>query len=422
MKLSVTLFLAFFLICAGCDKLPETKLSVMTFNIENGGAQVDFNKTIEAIRQSGADVVGIQEAWGNIPRLAHALDWKYYDARQHIISRLPLYEAKDSDGLYLYVEVSPGKFVAMANLHLPDEPYGPDLIKAGKSKAQIEENERIVRLPTALPFINKLSMLAKKGIPVFLTGDFNSSSHLDWPNVEWQVSKTLQVKGLVDSYRKILPDRVKYPGYTWPANRPLVKNTIDGFNPSSSYAQDRLDFIYMGGNASVVESHVVGEAGKKGVDISVSPWPSDHRAVVSTFVVKPASISKNQLSSVSELGNSIGKSAICVSPLRVKSGEPFTITWSNAPGNRYDYIRVAPHRSSKLAWGEAVRLYTFARTNGSLQYTAANVKGNWLAWHKGQEGRWPLKPGVYDVKLLLDDGYTVLAAVRMKVYANTKTA
>jgi len=105
----------------GSDESPSTRISVMSYNIENGGAQVDFNKTAEAIKKSGADVVGIQEAWGNTARLAKAVGWKYYDQRQHIISRFPLFEAP---------ELLPDKMVAMANMHLPDEPYGPDMVRS----------------------------------------------------------------------------------------------------------------------------------------------------------------------------------------------------------------------------------------------------------------------------------------------------
>jgi hypothetical protein len=53
--------------------------------------------------------------------------------------------------------------------------------------------------------------------------------------------------------------------------------------------------------------------------------------------------------------------------------------------------------------------------NGSVKYNAENVKGNWLDWYKADEGRWPLPPGKYDVKLMLDDGLTELAATKVKV-------
>jgi hypothetical protein len=39
-------------------------IKVMTFNVEYGGEEVDFDSVIRAIRKSDADVVGIEEAWG----------------------------------------------------------------------------------------------------------------------------------------------------------------------------------------------------------------------------------------------------------------------------------------------------------------------------------------------------------------------
>ena len=47
----------------------------MSFNVWLGGDVVDFGKTIETIRASRADVVGLQEAEGNARRIAAALGW-----------------------------------------------------------------------------------------------------------------------------------------------------------------------------------------------------------------------------------------------------------------------------------------------------------------------------------------------------------
>jgi hypothetical protein len=38
------------LIASASDESPTTRISVMSYNIENGGAQVDFDKTVEAIK------------------------------------------------------------------------------------------------------------------------------------------------------------------------------------------------------------------------------------------------------------------------------------------------------------------------------------------------------------------------------------
>lgn len=413
---------------AACDHSSTQIISVMTFNIENGGTQVDFNKVVEAIRKAKAEVVGIQEAWGNTARLAQALGWKYYDLRQHIISRFPLYEPIDGRGNYLFIELSPGQMVAMANMHLPDEAYGTDELNAGKTPKQVEETERRVRLPTAKLFVDDLVVLAKKHVPVFLTGDFNSPSHLDWTRqtlhvlpqhhvvVEWAVSKYICDHGLRDSYRTLYSDPVNFPGFTWPAARPVLSDNVDHFNPTENDLPDRLDYIYTAGPSQVLESFIVGEHRAKSVGVAVAPWPSDHRAVVSRFAVNPVSMSMVKLTPVTARFTNPAKPSVMVEKQLVRSGEPFTITWQDAPGNRYDYIMLTPVHSGKTGWGEAVRLYTRAEVNGSVQYNAANAKGNWLEWYRGEEGRWPFQPGEYEVKLMLDDGYTELAATRIKIY------
>jgi hypothetical protein len=51
---------------------------------------------------------------------------------------------------------------------------------------------------------------------------------------------------------------------------------------------DRIDFVYAAGDVTTLESRIVGEKRNRLVDVAVDPWPSDHRAVVSTFRVVPA--------------------------------------------------------------------------------------------------------------------------------------
>ena len=66
-------------------------LRVLSFNILYGGDEIDFQKVIEVIQKANPDVVGIQEAEGNIPKLASALGWKYYDSRLHLLSKYPIF-------------------------------------------------------------------------------------------------------------------------------------------------------------------------------------------------------------------------------------------------------------------------------------------------------------------------------------------
>ena len=69
------------------------ELRVMSFNIEWGGTLISFENVLEAIRRSNADIVGIQEAEGNLQRLAYELGW-HYDLRNYVISRFPLGPAR----------------------------------------------------------------------------------------------------------------------------------------------------------------------------------------------------------------------------------------------------------------------------------------------------------------------------------------
>ena len=53
---------------------------------------------------------------------------------------------------------------------------------------------------------------------------------------------------------------------------------------------DRIDWVLSTGAAHATASSVVGEGGNPNTDIAVDPWPSDHRGIVSTFDVTPASM------------------------------------------------------------------------------------------------------------------------------------
>ena len=156
--------------------------------------------------------------------------------------------------------------------------------------------ERRTRLRDIRPFVRSLVPLAAGGIPSIVLGDMNAPSHEDWTAatvgqrpqirfpVRWPVSRFLAKEGFVDSYRAAFPDPVADEGLTWPAARP---RSDDSWNPRRDAPEDRIDQIWSAGPASVVDSEVVGERGGPGSDISVHPWGSDHRAVVSTFDVTP---------------------------------------------------------------------------------------------------------------------------------------
>jgi endonuclease/exonuclease/phosphatase family metal-dependent hydrolase len=288
-KLPTTIIVLIISATLSCTR-PITTFKLMEFNIEDGGTLISMDKVIEAIRKGGPDVVAIEEANGNTPRLAAKLGWPYYNNRQHIISRYPLIDPGESQGHYIFVEVAPNKVVAVSNVHLPAHPYGPEELDRGVSAQEVLKLERELRLSALQIHLEGLPILAKMGIPVFLTGDFNTPSHLDWQqqtshHFPWPVSKSLAEGGFHDAYREIYPDPVQHPGPTWWASRPKVP----GWNPTNKDQQARIDFIYAIGPARTLKSQIIGEINKPGVAYSVTPWPSDHRAIISTFAITPAS-------------------------------------------------------------------------------------------------------------------------------------
>lgn len=455
------------------------ELHVMTFNIEWGGANISFDKVVEAIRLSKADIVGIQEAEGNLQRLAADLGW-HYNLINYAISQYPLIEPAGADGRYVLVEVKPGKVVALANVHLPSDPYGPDRVRDGADANEVLELERQVRLPKMMPYLATLKPLIERGIPVFLTGDYNAPAHTDWTAetvgtrpflryaLEWPVSRAILDAGFHDSWRSVYPDPVAEPGLTWWAARPPLELYAPGIND----AQDRIDFIWYAGPVTVHSSEIVGEENRPGVSIGITPWPSDHRGVVSAFSALPAPMpelistgrrvyesgqdidvfyhreqdaaSVVTISRIDETGGEIAKQRINgdghlvfsadlfapghysvrlesadsgkpqqkdfwvmakdVDPTvevfgsTFKSGEPIEIAWSNAPGNRNDYLAaykpdVPSGYDDGLAW-----TYLGAQPNGRMRLDDTST-----------EWGWPLEPGSYVIRLMKDDGYEQLA-------------
>jgi endonuclease/exonuclease/phosphatase family metal-dependent hydrolase len=279
------------------DPTPVT-LRVMSFNIWLGGDQVNFQKTIEAVQASGADIVCLQEAGGNTARIAAALGWSCALPSRHMIARVPLFAAPaalqgmDGNDLAIaYAEIEPGRFVAIANVHLPSDPYGTNALRDGKSAAEVVEIERTQRLSAIEPYIAPLSALAKAGTPVVLSGDFNSPSPLDWPAmakrfpqveapIVWPAQQALLDAGFTDTYRAAHPDPIATVGITWSYGYPYPHLDADT-------QRDRIDFVMALGAVKTIRSEILGDPRMPDTDIGISPWPSDHRAVVSTLEVVP---------------------------------------------------------------------------------------------------------------------------------------
>ena len=227
----------------------QDDVKVMTFNVWLGGDVVDFGKVGEVIRDSGADIVGLQEAEGNTRRIAEAAGWPYWSDRLHVVSRYPLIDPPEARGRYVLAQIRPGQVFALGNVHLTSDPYGPDAVQAGRSLRQVLRLERSTRLPEIRAALRGLRPALRAGVPTLLTGDFNTPSHLDWTPaavgireqvryaVPWPVTQAIAAAGFRDAYRATHPDPVAAPGITWTFGTPFPRLPPD-------LAVDRIDMIH----------------------------------------------------------------------------------------------------------------------------------------------------------------------------------
>ena len=293
--------------------IAETTLRVMSFNIWGGGANEGrgVDETVAAIRAAKADVVGIQEtrvepdpctptdcaATGPsaAPAIAAALGWHYHDQTGQnpalwanaIVSRFPIGTPSPNDlGVPLDVD---GRTVWLFNIHHDDEPYQPyQLLGIPYGPAPfVKTADEAVRYAaeTRGPAMDLLAadmMAAAGAAAIIVTGDFNEPSGLDWTEaavaagrqpvaVDWPATRRLMDAGFTDAYRAIHPDPVATPAFTW-----SPRSAEDATDDHS----DRIDFVFAKGRGlTVTDAAIVGEDGPRS-DIRVTPWPSDHRAVV----------------------------------------------------------------------------------------------------------------------------------------------
>jgi hypothetical protein len=328
------------------------QLKVMTFNIARSGAEASLSQVAAAIRTAGADVVGLQQADGSEARIADMLHWDYVDERLHVISRYPLFRAERDGVDFAYVEVAPGEVVAVANVQLPSDRYGPYAVRDGAEVEKVLQIEAETRMPVLAPVAAVLPALAEEKVPTFLIGHFNAPSHLDWTKaaskavaatkypLQWPESALLADKGFVDSYRALYPDPVAKPGITWTSGYPHP-------TPKEGETFDRIDFVYAIGPAKPIDSKMVGEDAK--ADLAVDPWPSDHRAVVSAFAIEPAP----------------APDLAIVEPSRVAFGDEFTVR-----------VTMQKHKGAGISIfsadaGEGALAVTSQPLNGSDRLTAA---------------------------------------------------
>lgn len=280
-------------------------LRVMSFNIWVGGEAggQPLEQTAEVIRAARADVVGIQESFGqnqprtdNAEKLAQMLGWNHVNQQgssTSIITRFPIVE-KTPQGWGAAIRLDNNETIYLFNAHLAPAPYQPYQLadipygngRFIKTEAETIDEAKKARGRQLTALLAEIESVVEQGRPMFLTGDMNEPSHQDWTQaaadlgqcqikVEYPTTKAITDLNFVDAFRAIHRDETKRRGHTWTPTKAAD-------DPSERH--DRIDYVfYHSPRLQVTGVEIVGEATEGGADIVVTPYPSDHRAVVAQF-------------------------------------------------------------------------------------------------------------------------------------------
>ena len=266
---------------------PDT-LTVMTYNVLYATPDTS---TIRVIEAADPDLVGLQEiSEPRIRYIAQELGYYYHHFGEQdanvsntgLLSRYPI-SIVTRYGARIYLTVDDP--IHIANVHLSPYPYEPYQLRDG----EIEVDEaiaqaRYTRYPEIQPVLQALQEPLNNGGPVFLTGDFNEPSHLDWTaeaaeaglhmgrEVRWPTSEAIVRHGFEDAFRAAHPDEIERPGETWTT-----------LTSDEDEVHDRIDFVYAAGEVTVIDAYTIGFRNAPPTDMAVPGYPSDHRSVVVTF-------------------------------------------------------------------------------------------------------------------------------------------
>lgn len=329
------------------DPAASDEVRVMAFNVWASGSSSWHDpawsngsrgaKVAELIHRSGAHIVCLQE-YAHMPPpkgldhryLEHALealqpgvDWHCVPTarRRHVLTTLDVLES-DPAKPGARLRLPDGSEAVVFSVHIGlQRDWGNYYIPYAAAKRNDDggflysESELIDRATRNwdnpqpkkgekkkedLPWLaSALKAATDSGVTVFLAGDCNEPSHLDWTPAAVKAGLVPQAVrcpfsvllteqyGLIDSYHE---DRLKRGktevsrrGFTWTPGAARRKRVND---------DDRIDFVYYRSDRlRLITSEVYGEPGGVGVDVEIGPrYPSDHRAVLSTFkLVDPKS-------------------------------------------------------------------------------------------------------------------------------------
>lgn len=324
-----------------CKK--EKEITVLQWNIWQEGTVVPggYEAIVNEIVRLKPDFITLSEVrnYNNTrfcDRLTQSLAkhgetyYSFYSDDSGLLSRYPITDSttifplKDDHGSIYRLESSiHGRKVAVYTAHLDylDDAYynvrGYDgstwkAIPRPESVAEVlVRNDRSLRDDAIRKFIEAAQKDVEKGMLVFLGGDFNEPSHLDWTRetkdlydhngmiIPWTVPLLLDNAGFADAYRTIYPNVLNYPGFTFPSDNVDMDVKKLTWAPDAD-ERDRIDYIFyypykelqpkkaaiFGPSKSIVKSERVEETGKDCFIKPLGVWPTDHKGLLVTFELK----------------------------------------------------------------------------------------------------------------------------------------
>lgn len=274
-----------FLLASTLGRSQEKKeFTVLQWNIWQEGTQVPggYDAIVEEIVRLKPDFVTFSEVrnYRNTrfcDRIVQSLKSKgetYYSfysydsgllSRHPITDSLTVYPEKDDHGsIYKMTSSINGHKIAVYTAHLDylndayynvrgyDGSTWKEIPIPQTVREVLEVNDASLRDDAIKDFIAAARKDIEEGAIVILGGDFNEPSHLDWIRetkdlydhngliIPWTVPLMLDNSGFIDTYRTLYPDVLNYPGFTFPADNPLIPVKKLTWAPKSD-ERDRID-------------------------------------------------------------------------------------------------------------------------------------------------------------------------------------
>ena len=322
-----------------CSK--KQNIKILQLNIWQEGSVVKggYGAIVDELVRVDADFVMLSEVrnYNNTrfcDRIVASLKEKgktyysFYSYDSALLSKYPIIDSAtifpengDHGSIYKLVADMNGKEVAVYTAHLDYlscayydvrgydgnnwEKLDTPLIDINKI---LEKNVASLRDDAIRLFIDDAAKERAKGRLVFLGGDFNEPSHLDWTEatkdlgdhqglvIPWTVTTMLEDSGYEDAYRIYYPDPVKNPGYTYPADCKDI-DISELTWASKADERERIDYIFYAPIDGLTLTNVIvhGPSGSiikgkrmpnESADTFLEPlgiWSTDHKGVIAEF-------------------------------------------------------------------------------------------------------------------------------------------